>query len=54
VVLGRKDGGQLKVLLTADDLATCSSDHSKFLELLRTKTAEKGVPLNERTASIVS
>ena len=51
VVLGRKNGGQLEVLLKAEDLTNCAGDHSKFLDLLRTKAVEKDVPLAEGASS---
>jgi hypothetical protein len=51
LVLGQKAGGPLLLLLTAQDLATVSKDHSAFLSLLDTKAQENGVPL-ERSANL--
>ena len=45
LVLGQKAGGPLQLLLTAQDLAGVSKDHSAFLSLLNTKAQENGVPL---------
>ena len=51
VVLGRRAGGPLQLLLTAQDLAVVSKDQSAFLTLLSKKADESGLPLN-RGASL--
>ncbi|KAJ9659417.1 hypothetical protein H2198_003146 [Neophaeococcomyces mojaviensis] len=45
LVLGQKADGPLQLLLTAQDLAGVSKDHSAFLSLLNAKAKENGVPL---------
>ncbi|KAK9321351.1 hypothetical protein V1517DRAFT_326794 [Lipomyces orientalis] len=47
VVLGKTKGRELELLMTSEDLAGCSGDHSQFLKLLRAKAVEKNVPLDE-------
>jgi hypothetical protein len=46
LVLGKAhDDAPLVQLMTTSDLAETSSDHEKFLAVLREKAKEKGVPL---------
>ena len=45
LVLGQNTGGPLQLLLTAQDLAGVSKDHSAFLLLLNTKAQENGISL---------
>jgi hypothetical protein len=45
LVLGQKAGGPLQLLLTAQDLAEVSKDHSAFLKVLNEKAEENGLPL---------
>ena len=45
VVLGQNSGGELEQLLSAEDLASCSKNHTEFLKVLRAKAAEKGIAI---------
>jgi hypothetical protein len=45
LVLGQKAGGPLQLLLTAQDLAEVSKDHSAFLKVLNEKAEENSLPL---------
>jgi hypothetical protein len=51
MVLGQRAGGSLQLLLTAQDLAVVSKDHSSFVKLLNEKAEENDLPLN-RGASL--
>jgi hypothetical protein len=46
VVLGQGAGGPLQLLLTAQDLAVVSKDHSAFVKLLNEKAEENDLPLD--------
>lgn len=51
LVLGQNAGGQLQLLLTAQDLAEVSKDQSAFLKVLHQKAEENGLPLG-RSANL--
>lgn len=55
VVLGKRGGaaeGELRTLMTREDLAGCKGDHVKFLALLRLRAKDQAVPLEESSQKL--
>ncbi|KAI9718527.1 MAG: hypothetical protein M1812_003978 [Candelaria pacifica] len=49
LVLGQPSAGEeMRVIMTAEDLAVCSKDHENFLQMLMEKSAANGLNVNLR------
>lgn len=47
LILGRRGVGEsLELLMEAKDIQGCNKDHGEFLATLKTRAAEKGIPLS--------